>query len=108
MRFNISNQTNFKFLKKINLGGLKSIFFILSLLYFCIYFFENIDHISFDINLKRNGIYLFLSFLFYRIFMFICIIELYVLSLAFVVHEAQHILRLLIISTFISKNYFSF
>ena len=70
MRFNISNQPYFKFFKKINLGGLKSIFFISSLLYFCIYFFDNIDQISFDINLERNGINLFLSFLF-------CVLSIY-------------------------------
>ncbi len=64
MRFNTSNQLYFKFLKKINFGGLKSIFFISSLLYFCIYFFYNIDQISFDINLEKNGINLSLSFLF--------------------------------------------
>jgi len=63
MRFNISNQTNLKFIKKINFGNLKSIFFISSLLYFFIYFFDNIDQISFDINLERYGINLFLSFL---------------------------------------------
>ena len=70
MRFNTSNQSYFKFLKKINFGGLKSIFFILSLLYFCIYFFDNIDQISFDINLERDGINLSLSFLF-------CILSIY-------------------------------
>ncbi len=70
MRFNTSNQSNFKFLKKINFGGLKSIFFISSLLYFCIYFFYNIDQISFDINLERNGINLSLSFLF-------CVLSIY-------------------------------
>jgi len=70
MRFNTSNQQNLKFLKKINFGGLKSIFFISSLLYFCIYFFKNIDQISFDANLERNGINLFLSFLF-------CILSIY-------------------------------
>ena len=70
MRFNISNQRYLKFLKKINFGGLKSIFFISSLLYFCIYFFDNIDQISFDINLERNGINLFLSFLF-------CVLSIY-------------------------------
>ena len=64
MRFSKRNQQNFKFLKKINFGGLKSIFFISSLLYFCIYFFNNIDQISFDINLERNGANLSLSFLF--------------------------------------------
>ena len=70
MSSNTSNQRYLKFLKKINFGGLKSIFFISSLLYFCIYFFDNIDQISFDINLERNGINLFLSFLF-------CILSIY-------------------------------
>ena len=70
MRFNTSTQPYFKFLKKINFGGLKSIFFIASLLYFCIYFFYNLDQISFDINLERNGINLFLSFLF-------CVLSIY-------------------------------
>jgi len=70
MRFNISEQSYLKFLKKINFGGLKSIFFISSLSYFCIYFFDNIDQISFDINLERNGINLLLSFLF-------CVLSIY-------------------------------
>jgi len=70
MRFNISNQRYLKFLKKINFGGLKSIFFISSLSYFCIYFFENIDQISFDINLEKDGINLSLSFLF-------CVLSIY-------------------------------
>jgi len=70
MRFNSSNQLYFKFLKKINFGCLKSIFFITSLSYFCIYFFNNIDQISFDVNLERKGINLFLSFLF-------CILSIY-------------------------------
>ena len=70
MRFNISNQRYLKFLKKINFGGLKSIFFISSLSYFCIYFFDNIDQISFEINLEKKGIILFLSFLF-------CVLSIY-------------------------------
>jgi len=70
MRFNSSNNLYLKFLKKINFGCLKSIFFITSLSYFCIYFFNNIDQISFDVNLERNGINLFLSFLF-------CILSIY-------------------------------
>ena len=70
MRFNTNNQLYFKFLKKINFGGLESIFFVSSLSYFCIYFFDNIDQISFEINLERNGIYLFLSFLF-------CVLSIY-------------------------------
>jgi hypothetical protein len=70
MRFNLSNEPYLKFLKKINFGSLKSIFFIASLSYFCIYFFNNIDQISFDINLERNGINLSLSFLF-------CVLSIY-------------------------------
>ena len=70
MRLNTNNQPYFKFLKKINFGGLKSIFFISSLSYFCIYFFDNIDQISFDINLERDGINLSLSFLF-------CVLSIY-------------------------------
>ena len=70
MRFNKNIQPYLIFLKKINFGFLKSIFFISSLLYFCVYFFDNIDQISFDINLERDGINLFLSFLF-------CILSIY-------------------------------
>jgi len=70
MIFKIRNQTYWKFLKKINFGGLKSIFFLSSLLYFCIYFFYNIDQISFDINLEKNGINLFISFIF-------CVLSIY-------------------------------
>ena len=70
MRLNINNRTYWEFLKKINFGGLKNIFFISSLLYFCIYFFYNIDQISFDINLEKNGINLIFSFLF-------CVLSIY-------------------------------
>ncbi len=70
MRFYISYLSNWKFLKKINFGGLKSIFFLSSLLYFCIYFFYNIDQISFDINLEKNGINLLISFIF-------CVLSIY-------------------------------
>ncbi len=70
MRFNLSNQSYGKFLKKFNFGVLKSTFFISSLLYFCIYFFSNIDQVSFDINLEKNGINLFVSFLF-------CVLSIY-------------------------------
>ena len=64
MRLNIRNKSYWKFFKKINFSSLKSIFFISSLLYFCIYFFHNIEQISFDINLRKSWINLFLSFLF--------------------------------------------
>ena len=70
MRFSISNHSHSKFIKKINFGNLKSIFFISSLIYFCNYFLDNIDQISFDINLESNGINLFLSFLF-------CVLSIY-------------------------------
>jgi hypothetical protein len=64
MRINIKNKQCREFSKKINFSNLKSIFFTSSLLYFCIYFFHNIEQISFDINLEKNGINLWLSFLF--------------------------------------------
>ena len=64
MRLNISKYLYWKFFKKINFGVLKTIFFISSLLYFFIYFFYDIDKISFDIDLEKNGINLSLSFLF--------------------------------------------
>ena len=64
MRFNINNHSYWEFLRKINFGGIKSMFFISSLLYFCVYFFYHIDQISFEINLEKNGINLFLTFLF--------------------------------------------
>ena len=70
MRFNIGNQPYLKSLKKINFGDLKNIFFITSVSYFCIYFFNNIDQISFNINLEKNGSNLSLSFLF-------CVLSIY-------------------------------
>ena len=70
MRLNNINKSYWKFFKKINFRALKSIFFISSLFYFCFYFFDNIDQISFEINLERNGINLSLSFLF-------CVISIY-------------------------------
>jgi len=64
MILKIRNLSYWKFFKKFNLGGVKNVFFGLSLLYFVIYFFYNIDQISFDLNLEKNGINLSLSFLF--------------------------------------------
>ena len=64
MSFNKINKSYWKFFKKINFSSLKVIFFISSLVYFFIYFFYNIDQISFDINLEKNAINLFLSFIF--------------------------------------------
>ncbi|MDC3069524.1 hypothetical protein OA006_00395 [Prochlorococcus sp. AH-736-D21] len=70
MSFNVSQKKYLRFLKKISFGNFKSIFFISSLLYFFIYFFYNIDQISFDINLEKNGMDLSLSFLF-------CVLSIY-------------------------------
>tara|TARA_B100000242_G_scaffold161548_1_gene115377 strand:+ start:1072 stop:2028 length:957 start_codon:yes stop_codon:yes gene_type:complete len=64
MRLNIWNQYNLEVQKKINFGFLKRTFFYISLLYFFIYFFKNIDQVSFAINIETNGINLFLSLLF--------------------------------------------
>ena len=64
MRFNIRGLSYWKSFKRVNFSVLKNIFFVTSLLYFCIYFFNNFDKISFDINLEKNGVNLFLSFLF--------------------------------------------
>ena len=51
-------------LKNFNFSFLKKLFFLLSLSYFCFYFFKNFDQISFNIDFIRNGKYIFLSFLF--------------------------------------------
>ena len=64
MRFNIRGLSYWKSFKRVNFSVLKNIFFVTSLLYFCIYFFNNFDKISFDINLEKNGVNLFLSFSF--------------------------------------------
>ena len=64
MRINLRDQVYWKFFEKINFRFLKNIFFISSLLYFLVFFFYNIDQISFDVNFKKNGTNLSLSFLF--------------------------------------------
>ena len=53
-----------KLLNNINFTFLKKLFFLLSVSYFCFYFFKNFDQISFNIDFARNGKYIFLSFLF--------------------------------------------
>ncbi len=63
MRFKLKNQVFSEFFKKINFSVFKSIFFVSSLIYFSIYFLYNIDQISFGLNLEKNGINLFFSFL---------------------------------------------
>ena len=59
-----------KFKKFINFGLLKKSFFLLSLVYFSIYFTKNFGQISFNINFEKNGINFFISFLF-------CIMSIY-------------------------------
>jgi len=76
MKFDIKYQAYWKFFKKINFSELKKIFFLSSLLYFLIYFFYNIDQITFDINIKKNGLNLSLSFLF-------CALSIYLNAFAF-------------------------
>ncbi len=75
MRFNSICQSYWKVFKILNFHFLKRIFFISSLLYFFIYFFYNIDQISFEIDLEKNGVYLSLSFLF-------CVLSIYLNAFA--------------------------
>ncbi len=62
-------------LKNINFAILKKCFFPLSVSYFCFYFFKNFDQISFEIDFAKNGNYIFLSFLF-------CILSIFLNALA--------------------------
>ena len=64
MRFNIKNKIYWKTLKNINFGIFKQLFFFFSLFYFFVYFFLNLDELSFNIDLGKNVIYIFISFLF--------------------------------------------
>ncbi len=64
-----------KLLKNINFANLKNLFFLLSLAYFCFYFFKNFDQISFDIDFARYAKYIFLAFLF-------CILSIFFNALA--------------------------
>ena len=53
-----------RLLKNINFAILKKFFFLLSISYFCFYFFKNFDQVTFNIDFSRNGKFLFLSFFF--------------------------------------------
>jgi len=64
-----------KVLKNINFEMLKNLFFLLSLSYFCIYFFKNFDQISFNVDFARNANYILLSFL-------LCILSIFFNALA--------------------------
>ena len=75
MRFKLYRKFYLNFLKNIKIGILKRLFFLSSLSYFCIYFFKNLNQISFNLDLESNGNYLFLSFLF-------CILSIFFNALA--------------------------
>ena len=64
-----------KVLRNVNFVILKNLFFLLSLFYFCFYFFKNFDQISFNLDLARNGNHIFLAFLF-------CILSIFFNALA--------------------------
>ena len=64
-----------EFLKKINFGFLKKIFFLIGLSYFCIYFFSRHDQILFNISFQKDRNIIFLSFLF-------CILSVYLNAFA--------------------------
>ena len=64
IRFDVQKIYFIKLLKTINFAILKKCFFLLSISYFCFYFFKNFDQISFNIDFAQNWNYLFLSFLF--------------------------------------------
>ena len=75
MSFRIQKIIYLKIIKSINFVILKKIFFLLSLFYFCIYFFKNFDQISFYIDFDLYGKYIVLSFLF-------CILSIFFNALA--------------------------
>jgi len=59
-----------KLFKNIDFLILKKLFFLLSIIYFCFYFYKNSDQITFNIDFARNGKYIFLSFLFCMVSIF--------------------------------------
>jgi len=75
MRLKKPNKFILKFSKKINFGNLKNLFFIVSLLYFLIYFFNNFGQLSFAINFEKGGKNILLSFLF-------CLLSIYLNAFA--------------------------
>ena len=64
-----------KVLKSFNFVILKNFFFLISLFYFCYYFFKNFEQTSFNVDLARNANYIFLAFLF-------CILSIFLNALA--------------------------
>ena len=64
MKINSNNSIYDRYVKKINFSVLKKIFFISSLLYFCSYFFNNFNQISFKVDLQENFNNIYFAFLF--------------------------------------------
>jgi len=75
MRLKIKHHLYGEFLKKIGFSKLKRLFFLSSLLYFCLYFFNNYGQISFNLNFEEDANTLLLSFLF-------CILSIYLNAFA--------------------------
>ena len=75
IRFKMQKVFFIKLLKNINFAILKNLFFLLSLSYFCFYFFNNFDQISFNIDFSSNAYYILLTFLF-------CILSIFFNALA--------------------------
>ena len=75
MKFSVQKKYFGNFFKKIDFGILKKIFFLSSISYFLIYFFNNLGQISFNLSLGQNRNYLFFSFLF-------CILSIYLNAFA--------------------------
>ena len=75
MKLNIKKTFYSTFQKKINFNIFKKFFFILSLSYFFIYFFKNLDQVSLNISFEKNSNNLFLSFSF-------CILSIFFNALA--------------------------
>ena len=64
MNLKIQKPFLFELFKKVNFTSLKKIFFLVTISYFFIYFFNNYGQISFNINFQKNLSYIFFSFLF--------------------------------------------
>ena len=64
MNLKIQKPFLFELFKKVNFTSLKKIFFLVTITYFFIYFFNNYGQISFNINFQKNLSYIFFSFLF--------------------------------------------
>ena len=75
MRLKIQKKPYLNFIERNKFVILKKIFFLLSLFYFCIYFFKNFDQSTFFIDFDIYGSYILLSFLF-------CILSIFFNALA--------------------------